>query len=121
LDNSDLIEDIEKKKVFTKMDLWWGYKNMRIKKGDEWKAEFLILEGAFEPIVMFFGLTNSSATFQTIMNDLLRDIIEIEDMAVFINNIMVGTETEKEYNEIVEEVLRRMAENDLFVKPEKCM
>jgi len=55
------------------------------------------------------------------MNDLLRDIIEAEDIAVFIDNMMVGTETEKEHNDIVEKVLRRIAENDLFMKPEKCV
>ena len=60
---SDLIDNIEKKKVFMKMDLRWEYNNVRIKKGDEWKAAFLILEGAFELIVMFFGLTNSLVTF----------------------------------------------------------
>jgi len=60
---SDLIDSIGKKKVFTKMDLRWGYNNVRIKKGDEWKAAFLTPEGSFEPIVMFFGLTNSPATF----------------------------------------------------------
>jgi len=59
---SDLIDNIEKK-VFMKMDLRWEYNNVRIKKGDEWKAAFLILEGAFELIVMFFGLTNSLVTF----------------------------------------------------------
>ena len=59
----DLIDSIGKKKVFTKIDLRWGYNNVRVKEGDEWKAAFLMLEGLFEPIVMFFGLTNSSATF----------------------------------------------------------
>jgi len=51
------------KKVFTKMDLRWGYNNMRIKKGDEWKMVFTILERSFEPTVMFFGLTNSPVMF----------------------------------------------------------
>ena len=60
---SDLIDSIGKKKVFTKMDLWWGYNNVRIKKEDEWKAAFSIPEGSFEPTVMFFGLTNSPAIF----------------------------------------------------------
>ena len=55
----DLINSIGKKKVFTKMDLWWSYNNMRIKEGDEWKAAFSISEGSFKPMVMFFGLTNS--------------------------------------------------------------
>ena len=60
---SDLINSIRKKKVFTKMDLRWGYNNVRIKEGDEWKVVFLTSEGSFEPMVMFFGLTNSPAIF----------------------------------------------------------
>jgi len=78
-----------------------------------------MLEGAFELIVMFFGLTNSLATFQTIINDLLRDMIEIGDIAAFIDNIMVRMETVEEHDDIVEEVLERMAKNNLFVKSEK--
>ena len=50
------------------VDICWGYNNIRIKEGDEWKAVFLTLEGLFEPTVMFFRLTNSPATFQTMMN-----------------------------------------------------
>ena len=94
---------------------------MRIKKEDEWKATFSMSEGSFEPTVMFFGLTNSPATFQVMMNDLLRDLIVEEKIAVFINDVIVVTETEKEHNKIVEEVLRRLEENDLFVKLEKCV
>ena len=60
----DLIDSIGKEKVFTKIDLQWGYNNVRIKERDKWKAAFLILEGAFEPMVIFFRLTNSPATFQ---------------------------------------------------------
>ena len=101
------------------MDLRWGYNNVRIKEGDEWKAAFLTPEGSFEPMVMFFGLTNSPATFQTIMNDLLRDLVVEEKVAVFIDDVMIVTETEEGHDEIVEEVLRRLEENDLFVKPEK--
>ena len=55
------------------------------------------------------------------MNDLLRDLVVEEKIVVFINDMIVATETEKGHNEIVEEVLRRLEENDLFVKPEKCM
>ena len=94
---------------------------MRIKKGDEWKAAFLMPEGSFEPTVMFFGLTNSPAMFQAMMNDLLRDLVVEEKVAVFIDDVMIATETEEGHDEIVEEVLRRLEENDLFVKPEKCV
>jgi len=75
----------------------------------------------FEPMVIFFGLTNSLVTFQAIMNDLLRDMIEKGEVVVFIDDVIIATETEEGHNEIVEEVLRRMKENDLFVKPEKCV
>ena len=94
---------------------------MRIKEEDEWKAAFLIPEGSFEPTVMFFGLTNSPATFQAMMNDLLRDLVVEEKVAVFIDDVMIVTETVEGHNEIVKEVLRRLEENDLFVKPEKCV
>ena len=60
---SDVLENIGTKKVFMKMDLRWGYNNVRIREGDKWKAMFTIPEGSFEPTVMFFGLTNSPATF----------------------------------------------------------
>jgi len=78
-------------------------------------------EGSFESTVIFFGLTNSPATFQAIMNDLLRDLVVEEKVAVFIDDIMVATETEEGHDEIVEEVLKRLEENNLFVKPEKCV
>ena len=73
----------------------------------------------FEPMVIFFGLTNSLVTFQAMMNDLLRDLVVEEKVAVFIDDVMITTETEKEHDEIVEEVLRKMEKNDLFVKLEK--
>ena len=72
---SDVLENIGTKKVFTKIDLRWGYNNMRIKEGDEWKAAFTILEGSFEPMVIFSRLTNSPATFQAMMNELLQNLI----------------------------------------------
>jgi len=62
--------------------------------------------GSFEPTVMYFGLTNLPTTFQTIINDLFRDIINKEDVATFIDNILVATEIKERHNEIVEEVLK---------------
>ena len=118
---SDLIDSIGKKKMFTKMDLCWGYNNVRIKEGDEWKAAFSMPEESFEPTVMFIGLTNSLTMFQAMMNDLLRDLVVEEKVVVFIDDVMIAMETEEGHDEIVEEVLRRLEENDLFVKLEKCM
>ena len=77
--------------------------------------------GSFELTVMFFGMINLPAIFQTMMNGILRDMINKEKVAAFVDNVLVGTETEKGHNEIVEEVLKRLDENDLYVKPEKCV
>ena len=117
---SDVLENIGTKRLFTKMDLRWGYNNVRIKEGDEWKAAFTTPEGSFEPTVMFFGLTNSPATFQAMMNELLRDLTNMGKVAVFIDDVIVGTETEEGHDELVAEVIKRLEENDLYVKPEKC-
>jgi len=103
---SELIDSMGTKKVFTKMDLRWGYNNIRFKEGDEWKAAFTTHLGSFEPTVMYFGLTNSPATFQAMMNDLFRDMINKGDVATFIDNVLVATETEEGHDVIVEEVLR---------------
>jgi len=117
---ADILDGVGKRKVFTKLDLRWGYNNVRIKEGDEWKAAFTMHIGAYEPTVMYFGLTNSPATFQTMMNDLFRDLINQGDTATFIDDILVATDTEEGHNELVDEVLKRLEKNDLFVKPEKC-
>jgi len=114
------LDGVGTRKVFTKLDLCWGYNNVRIKEGDEWKAAFTMHIGSYELIVMYFGLTNSPVTFQTMMNDLFRDMVNQGSTATFIDDIIVATDTEEGHNEIVEEVLRRLEENDLFVKPEKC-
>jgi len=76
--------------------------------------------GAYKPIVMYFRLTNSPATFQTIMNNLFQDLINQGDTATFIDDILVAMDTEEGHNKLVEEVLKRLEENNLFVKPEKC-
>jgi len=117
---SDILENIGTKKIFMKMDLRWGYNNVRIKEGDEWKAAFMTPEGLFKPTVMFFRLTNSPATFQVMMNELLRDLINTSKVVVFIDDVIVGTETEEGHDELVVEIIKRLEENDLYVKPEKC-
>ena len=77
-------------------------------------------ERSFEPTVMFFGLTNSPVTFQVMMNELLRDLINTGKVAAFIDDVIVGAKTEEEHNEIVAEIIKRLEENNLYVKPEKC-
>ena len=76
-------------------------------------------EGLFKPTVMFFGLINSPATFQAMINKLLRDLINMEKMAAFIDNVIVRMEMEERHDEIVAEIIKRLEENDLYVKLEK--
>ena len=117
----ELIDNMGSKKVFTKIDLRWGFNNMRIKEGDKWKGVFTMHIGFFEPTVMFFGMTNLPATFQVIMNEILRDLINKGKVAAFVDDVLIGTETEEEHDKIVEKVLKRLEENSLYVKPEKYM
>jgi len=92
---SDIIENIGTKKVFMKLDLRWGYNNVIIKEGNEWKAAFTILEELFEPTVMFFGLMNLLAMFQAMINELLRNLINTEKMRSFIDGVMVRKESKE--------------------------
>jgi len=77
--------------------------------------------GSFKPTVMFFRMTNSPATFQAMINEILRDLVNKGKVAAFVDDVLVGTETEEGHDKIVEEVLKRLEENDLYVKPEKCV
>jgi len=80
---------------------------------------FMTSEGSFKPTVMFFGLTNFSVIFQTIMNEILWNLINTGEVANFIDNMIVGTEEEERHDEVIEEVVKRLAENDLYIKLEK--
>jgi len=118
---TELVDNMGSKQVFTKMDLQWGYNNVRIKEGNKWKVAFTTHVGLFEPVVVFFGMTNLLATFQAMMNKILRDIINKGKVAAFVDDVLVGTESEEGHDKIMEEVLRRLEENDLYIKPEKCV
>jgi len=82
---------------------------------------FTIYIGLFKPTVIFFGMTNSPAIFQAMINEILRDLVNESKIAIFVDDILIGTEIKKEHNTIVEKVLRRLEKNNLYVKPEKCM
>ena len=117
---SQLVDKLKGCKLFTKMDLRWGYNNVRICEGDEWKAAFTMHKGSFEPLVMYFGLCDSPATFQKMMNEIFHDMSDV--CIVYIDDLMIFTEKDdqEEHDRIVLEVLRHLRDNDLFVKPEKC-
>ena len=75
----------------------------------------MMLEGLFEPTVIFFGLINFPAMFQTMINEILRDLINTRKVVSFIDNVIVGTEKEEGHGEIVKEVVKILAENNLYV------
>src|SRR5882724_11425108 len=86
----DILNKVSKAKAqyFTKLDVCWGYNNVWIKEGDEWKAAFQMNRGLFEPLVMFFGLTNSLATFQMMMNDIFRELIDEGVVVIYMDDIL---------------------------------
>ena len=80
---------------------------------------FTTLQGSFEPSVIFFELTNSLVTFQMMINEVLQDLINTREVVSFIDDIIVGTEKEERYDEVVKKVVKRLAENDLYMKLKK--
>jgi hypothetical protein len=91
-----------------------------MKEGDEWKAAFRTNRGLFEPLVMFFGLTNSPATFQTMMNDIFWELIMEGVVVVYLDDILIFTKMVKEHREVTRRVLKLLQEHKLFLKPDKC-
>ena len=116
----ELVNKLKSARYYTKLDIRWGYNNIRMKEGDEWKAAFHTNRGLFEPLVMFFGLTNSPATFQTMMNHLFRDLINRGKVVVYMDDIMIFTNTLEEHRKIVKEVLTILRQNKLSLKHTKC-
>src|SRR6185369_15978938 len=116
----DLVQRLKGARYFTKLDIRWGYNNVRIRKGDEWKAAFRTNRGLFEPLVMFFGLTNSPATFQTMMNEIFADMIRDGLVCIYMDDILIFAQTREELRRITREVLARLRKHKLFLKAEKC-
>ena len=81
------------------MDIRWGYNNVCIREGNEHKAAFITNQGLFEPMVMFFGLTNSPATFQTMMNTIFTEEIAEGWLIVYMDDILVATKDDSEFHE----------------------
>src|SRR5947207_888756 len=117
---SELVDSLQDAKYFTKLDIRWGYNNVRIKEGDEHKAAFRTNCGLYEPLVMFFGLTNSPATFQTMMNDIFKDEIARGFVLVYLDDILIFSNDLQEHHHRTRLVLQKLCKHKLYLKPEKC-
>jgi len=124
---ADLIRDLSNAHIYTKLDVRWGYNNVRIHEGDEKKAAFKTRYGLFEPTVMYFGLTNSPATFQTMMNYIYRDVILKHEplgttIRIYMDDIGIATRTNmSDHQRTVHDVLKIAQLHNLYFKPEKCL
>ena len=114
------MDKIKGAKYFTKFDVRWGYNNVQIRKEDQWKAAFKTNRGLFEPTVMFFGMCNSPATFQAMMDSIFADMIEERKVIVYMDDILIFADTKDELEQRTKEVLKQLRDNDLFLKPKKC-
>ncbi|QRW18194.1 Retrotransposable element Tf2 protein [Rhizoctonia solani] len=115
----DLMAQLCGAKVFTKLDLRWGYNNVRVKEGDKWKTAFRTKYGLYKSLVMTFGLTNAPAAFQHFMNKLFKDLLDV-CVIIYLNDILIYSKDDITHTKHVHEVLRRLMENQLFCKASKC-
>ena len=97
------------------MDVRWGFNNVRIVDGDQEKAVFLTKRGLFEPTLMFFGLTNSPATFQTMMNHIFCDLICKGKVLVYMDDIIIFTNNLEEHRKLTHKVLEILHQNHLYL------
>ena len=114
---SELINKLEGARYFTKLDVHWGFNNVWMKEGDKWKAAFWTNRGLYEPLVMFFGLTNSPATFQTMMDGIFEDLISEGVVVVCLDNILIFTKTLDEHQKIVCQVMELLQKHRLENAP----
>ena len=118
---SELITKVQGAKHFTKVDLQQGYNNVHIREGDKWKAAFITNHGLFKPTVMFFGLTNSPATFQTMMNAIFTEEIAEGWLIVYMDDILIATKDDPQFHKkCIHRMLEKLKKHDLYLKPEKC-
>ena len=95
----DLLNKLRGAQIFTKLDIQWGYNDVQIKQGSEWKGAFITKRGLFEPTVMFIGMTNSPATFQSMMNNYFADMIAQRWVLIYLDDILIFSRNPEEHKE----------------------
>ena len=116
----EVIDKLKEVKYFNKLDLIWGYNNVRIKEGDEWKAAFLTNKGLFEPRVMYFGLCNLPGTFQRMMNSIFRELLHEGVLANYMDDFVIPAKTMKELEKRTIRFLKIAEKHNLCFKRSKC-
>ncbi|KAF8700048.1 hypothetical protein RHS03_06697, partial [Rhizoctonia solani] len=115
----DLMAQLRGAKIFTKLDLRWGYNNVCVKEGDEWKTAFRTKYSLYKSLVMTFGLTNTPAAFQHFMNKLFKDLLDV-CIIIYLDDILIYSKDNATHTQHVHEVLQHLMENQLFCKASKC-
>ncbi|KAF8750517.1 hypothetical protein RHS01_09317 [Rhizoctonia solani] len=115
----DLMAQLCGAKIFTKLDLQWGYNNVQVKEGDKWKTAFHTKYSLYESLVMTFGLTNAPASFQHFMNNLFKDLLDV-CVIIYLNDILIYSKDNASHAQHVHKVLKRLMDNQLFCKALKC-
>ncbi|QRV79678.1 Retrotransposable element Tf2 protein [Ceratobasidium sp. AG-Ba] len=115
----ELVDQVKNAKIYSKLDLRWGFNNIRIKEGDEWKTAFRTAYGIYEYLVMPFGLKNAPAVLQRMMNNIFRHLLGVT-VVVYIDDILIFSEKEEDHAKHVKEVLKILRENNLYAKLSKC-
>jgi hypothetical protein len=116
---SKLQDKMTRFETFAKIDLRWGFNNIWIREGDEYKATFITNLGLYKPTVMTFGLCNAPATIQTMMDDLFYKLSQIGKIVHYINNIIIEGSNEAKLRQTTLQVLRKLKENNLFANLDK--
>jgi hypothetical protein len=117
---SDLMLKLKGSRYFMKLDIRWGYNNIRLKQGNEWKATFMTNRGLFELTVMFFGLMNSPATFQAMMDAYFEDLINEGGIVIYMDDILIHAITKEQLMRRTKQVLDRLKKHNLYLNLDKC-
>jgi hypothetical protein len=117
---SEVLDQLKDTKYFNKLDIIWGYNNIQIKEGDEWKAAFLTNQGLFEPTVMFFGMSNSPATFSRMMTTIFREMIQEGTLVNYMDDFAIPGRTKQELEERTVWFLTIADRHNLYFKRSKC-
>jgi len=115
----ELLDRLHEARFFTRIDLRGAYNLLRIAKGDEWKTAFRTRYGLFQYNVMPFGLTNAPASFQHLMNDTFKDMLD-RSLIIYLDDLLIYSSTLKQHQEHVSAVLARLRQAGLYAKAEKC-